>query len=106
MIFLLTAEGSAKASHALVKPMEELGQFNLENNEGKWSMKVQIAHHSFALKVMLESSRSWIKEAACIVCDKEGDDCKGKQSCHSSHSDSKISCDSTFCTKIEDYRSK
>ena len=41
-------------------------------------MNVQVAHHSFPLKVMLDGSRSWIKEASCVVCDKEGSECKEK----------------------------
>ena len=45
---------------------------NIENHDGKWSMIIQIAHHSLSLEVKVASCRSWIKEGQCSICDKEG----------------------------------
>ena len=68
-------------------------------------MKLQVAHHKMQLKVKMAAERSWIKEALCVVCQGEAEECKKNTTCFSSHKDPKISCDSAYCSKNGEYES-
>lgn len=87
-----------------VKMADEVPSLSLDLEGDKYPMSIQIGHHNFKLSSKVSTCRSWIKEGLCKICDKEGDNCQNNSTCLSSPKDPKISCDTAFCSRNEDFQ--
>lgn len=72
LICLLIVAEATKNAHSKAKVVGDIDTFELHNEGDKCLMVLQIAHHNMKLKPKIGVCRSWMKQALCKKCDRDG----------------------------------